>query len=908
MIELDRKIEDINKTICDNIETIDFADRGLVSQNLLSQCRNLVEHVAMKIYSETHSLIIGYEGIQAAMKNLKTDSNYLFLRRFHSFLQQTVSHYTPDYDGAERLVLKYYEYLLQIKVFYKERYNTELLQNLDRFPVHIDSARLEYYSKIVEKLLMPGIYGRTNNDGGRFYLQKSKAFFVNSKVYYENTLSLVNDSASKFDRFVAFSTFEIPSNYAINVTLADEEIEIANNKMPIRIVTQWMTSIRPCELQNFAKIFGNKIRIQRKDNEYIGIMNFLTRTGMNFVEIIESSEKEYNYYKAEMTHKAQTHKFVDTLDECRKFVLQNKSGCNVLRYLLYNLNNKIIKLQSQKDENNQLSGLRLKYGCIPFDKMPFATSLIKHNPTSHDLFGCISSEGREHELLARHINYNSTNNGQIYTKVSDVSMYGDVNVLARKFNQKLYNSEKHKKRRLEIFGEHIFIAGYEEETAEIIKQLLKLTKDGVDGYKEYINDWLENNPSQVDCEEKKKILKSLFDTSKVAMIYGAAGTGKTTLIRHISAFFDEEKKLYLTNTNPAIENLRRNVSAKNCEFMTIAKFLMNYDNYECDLLFIDESSMVSNNDMLEVLKKVDYELLIPVGDIYQIEAIEFGNWFSMARFFMPPNCKYELVEPYRTKDKQLLTLWKKVRNLEEDVTEHIVNNRYSAVLDETIFEAFEDNEIILCLNYDGLYGINNINRFLQYSNPEPEVKWGIWTYKVNDPVLFNESKRFGGVLYNNLKGKIVDISVKSDEIVFSIEIDCPLHELKAKKAGLELISSLSNGKSVVRFSVNKAADTDEEEEDIDSIVPFQIAYAVSIHKAQGLEYDSVKLIITEEIDELITQNIFYTAITRARKKLKIYWTPDSQQKVIKGMKRIEQRHDANILASRKKLKIIKQRR
>lgn len=907
MTELDKKIENINKTLCDNIESIDFLDRGLVSQNLLSQCRNLVEHVAMKIYSEKNDLIIAYDGIQAAMRNLKTDNNYLFLRKFHSFLQQTVSHYTPDYDGAERLVLKYYEYLLQVKVFYKERYNIELLQNIDKFPVDMDTARLEYYSKIVEKMLIPGIYGASNKDGERFYLQKSKVFFVNNKVYYENTLSLANDSASKFNRFVAFSTFKIPSNYAIDVTLVDEEIEIANKKMPIRIITEWRISIRPCELQNFAKIFGNIIRVQKKDREYIGIMNFLTKTGMNFVEIIDSSEAEYNSYRTEMTYKAQAIKFIETLDDCRKLVRQKKSGCNVLRYLLYNMNNKIMKEQLQEDDNEKLSGLKLKYGCIPFDKMPFATSLVQHNPTLHDLFGCISSEKREHELLARHISYNSTNNGQIYTKVSDVSMYGDINVLVKKFNQNLYNNEKHQKRRLEIFGEHIFISGNESKTAEILKQLSKLTETGIDGYKEYINDWLINNPSQVDCEEKKQILKGLFEKVKVAMIYGAAGTGKTTLIKHISALFDEEKKLYLTNTNPAIENLRRNVSAKNCEFMTIAKFLK-YECYKCDLLFIDESSMVSNNDMIEVLKKSNYELLILAGDIYQIEAIEFGNWFGMARFFMPKICRYELMIPYRTKDNRLLKLWEKVRNLDEDVTEHIVNNGYSAVLDKTIFESFGDDEIILCLNYDGLYGINNINRFLQYSNPNPEVKWGVWAYKIGDPVLFNESKRFGEVLYNNLKGKIVDIVVKKDEIEFSIEIDRSLHELQAKRVELDLVSSLPNGKSVVRFSVNKATDTDEEEEDIDSIVPFQIAYAVSIHKAQGLEYDSVKLIITEEIDELITHNIFYTAITRTRNNLKIYWTPGSQQRVIKGMKKIEQRNDANILASRKKLKMIKQKK
>ena len=59
---------------------------------------------------------------------------------------------------------------------------------------------------------------------------------------------------------------------------------------------------------------------------------------------------------------------------------------------------------------------------------------------------------------------------------------------------------------------------------------------------------------------------------------------------------------------------------------------------------------------------------------------------------------------------------------------------------------------------------------------------------------------------------------------------------------------------------------------------------MSIHKAQGLEYNSVKLVITDEVDELITHNIFYTAITRAQKDLKIYWTPEVEKKVLQRIK------------------------
>lgn len=67
-----------------------------------------------------------------------------------------------------------------------------------------------------------------------------------------------------------------------------------------------------------------------------------------------------------------------------------------------------------------------------------------------------------------------------------------------------------------------------------------------------------------------------------------------------------------------------------------------------------------------------------------------------------------------------------------------------------------------------------------------------------------------------------------------------------------------------------------------SVIPFQLAYAVSIHKAQGLEYDSVKVIIPNSNSEKITHGIFYTAITRAKKRLKIYWSAETMDKIVKS--------------------------
>lgn len=86
-------------------------------------------------------------------------------------------------------------------------------------------------------------------------------------------------------------------------------------------------------------------------------------------------------------------------------------------------------------------------------------------------------------------------------------------------------------------------------------------------------------------------------------------------------------------------------------------------------------------------------------------------------------------------------------------------------------------------------------------------------------------------------------------------------------------------KSIVEFSVKRRVERDSDSDYSEQIVPFQIAYAVSIHKAQGLEYKSVKVVITEDIDEKISHNIFYTAITRTTDKLKIYMSKETQKKL-----------------------------
>lgn len=882
MNNLDSDILTLDKLICRNIEVFDDSERGILSQNILSQLRNLVEVVVVKIWSENQSdVVLNYENIKAAIVFVNRKGEYRFLSQFHHLLQKSVSHYTINEEGSERLMLKYYEYLLRLKSFLKDRYKIEVLQNIEEFPLNIDSELNLYYEKIAEKIESKQAL-KANAYTDRYYIQKIKPFFVKSNVYYEITFIAAVNSSSKFDRVIAFTDLDVSKNYAVKLSISSDVIDVLGSQMEILIVNQWSVSIRPCELDNFSKIFGVSSKNNIQNLEYKNLMLFLTTTKVSISELVESDEEYYNKFKKFVAKDTKSTSFIPIIDRCRELVKYNLPGSNVVRYLLHNLNNKILKLQYSKDSCSILSGLKLNYGCIPFDNIPFNFSLKSHNPRISDLLQCIPLEGKEHELFARFIKQRTEVNGELFISVNDEKIPENYSELIKKYNDTLYYKHSHLKIKEE--NKQIYIKSYVDDCVYIIKKLINMSTYGVDNYKNSIDSWLKKSSYIIDCEEKNNVLSSMFEHSNVALIYGSAGTGKSTLINHLSNFFHNKKKIYLANTNPAVNNMRRKVKGEYPEFKTVASHLSrkNFDR-TCDVLIIDECSTINNRDMRSILENTNFSLLVLVGDIHQIESIYFGNWFSVAKGILPKKSIYELNTPYRTTNINLLEVWKRVRELDIDILEPLVKNQYSVRLDSSIYRQECSDQIILCLNYDGLYGINNINRLLQKNNSNDPVYWGVNTYKVGDPVLFNEVNRFAPIIHNNMKGRITKIEYDSKEIYFEVEIDATLNSLDVKEFDFKLVGQSKNNNSIIGFNVNKYKNTDVDDDSFDVVVPFQIAYAISIHKAQGLEYDSVKIVITNEVEERISHNIFYTAITRARDSLKLYWSPETEKSVLNNI-------------------------
>lgn len=913
MPSIDESIKKIDSVICRHLDEIENNSRGAISQDILEQLTKFVNHIMLKFYANGREIPITTENIAKATEFAQVKSELYTLYKFHNYLEVVTTQYTLDEDGSERLMLKYYQYLLEAKNLIWHYYGIEVLHNIDKFPLHLDDTLQEYYKKISKKIERhPAEFHTDSKD--KYYIQKIKPLFVNRKIYYEITFTPIDDrkNKSKSNRVIAFTKLPIKSNYASKFHLVQETIEILGKTMPIIIIDGWEVSIRDCEFQNFIKLIkGEKKRVPYPEQRLI--CEFLTRTKYTLTALMDFPDRAYDKITLEWKNSLKSTVFIPILDYCRELIRNGRNGKNVLRYLLYNMNNVIIKDQysdgyySKYYEkwvhvgNNYLSGLYLSNGCRQFDSLPFNRSPIGHNPKLGAVFDCIPCKDKRPELFARFIRNNTEGKGQLFTDIDELGNFPDYPKLIEKYNDSLYSGHRPES---DLMLEHnqVFINSYKLDTCKVIKKLQELAESGIENYSDDVNSWLISDDYEIDCEEKKGIITRIFSESKVGVIYGSAGVGKSTLINHVSHYLNDADKLYLTQTNPAKENLMRKVDAENTFFSTIESFMHQDSSFaKYKLLVIDECSTVSNKDMVEVLQKANFEMLLLVGDTYQIDAIQFGNWFSVLKSFLPASAVFELIQPHRTKDERLLELWDKVRHMEDTAKEVIERESYSLKVDETLLSQLKPGEAILCLNYDGLYGINNINRFLQESNPNPAITWDIQQYKVGDPILFLDSDRFRPIIHNNMKGiiqgvEIIDEGTTEERIQFDIEIPKLIFERDVLNLDLKLLkNSEKEEKSLIRFYVHKLKSADEDGEDSRTVVPFQIAYAVSIHKAQGLEYDSVKIVITDEVEELVTHNIFYTAITRAREKLRIYWTPEVEEKVIRRIKPRDISKDVEIL-------------
>lgn len=909
----DSEIYNASEAIDDAFAIMTKDNRGKTARTILKSVRDLNDHIAYKVWHDINPN--KSMGLQKVAKQM--GGKYRFISRFDNFLRASVSHFTPSEDGAERLLIKYYKYLIQLKKLVWDRYKMVILKNINCFVDDTDTKTKEYYSKVAESISGINEY-TSHSDLDNYYVDRIKPFFINNDVYYEVTLEPATNRPNKFQRITAFTQYDIFDNYSVALSFADREINIFDTQYPIKIIYDWNVSIRPCELENFADLLGMEVKVQRRDGDYSKLMSIITNNQLSLVDLIDLPDDEYEKFKKEMNSAVKNKKsaIINILNRCRYISKRNYRGTNIIRYLLYRLNNKVIKDQRPTTFNPQtLRNLNISSKCLPFDEHPFSHYPKDHVTSLFDLYQCIDASNHKPELLKRFIDNNTYSNHVLFTPIEDIFGFGnkdEIIQLANQYNDELYEGFR-PSGEIDQYKDHLFVKDYEEGVFNILTELKALSEESSEISEEFSEAAVEqleilSDEDKLDDPFKKKILENMFSLSRVHCVYGAAGTGKTTLVNHISYLLRDKKRVFVAKTHPAVENLRRKVKHQNDsdEFITIDKFTKKskYAYQEYDIVVVDECSTVRNEEIKKVINRLGQAVLILMGDTYQIESIGFGNWFSLIKETMPSYCCHELITPYRSTDENLKSLWNEVRNMTDEniALEKMVRNSYSHVIDEDIFSKRSEDEIILCLNYNGLYGLNNINKLLQLSNPNKAVTIGVWQFKKGDPILFNDSERFS-CLYNNLKGRIIDIEDYVEDVYFIVEVDVELSEKRVEsEIGLDFVSC-ENGKTKIGFIVarRKPYSSDKEETTNFHIIPFQIAYAVSIHKSQGLEYDSVKIVIADESEERINHNIFYTAITRARKHLTIYWSHEVCNRILARIRPTNSNKDYMLLKSKRNM-------
>ncbi|WP_382385335.1 ATP-dependent RecD-like DNA helicase [Ligilactobacillus acidipiscis] len=377
---------------------------------------------------------------------------------------------------------------------------------------------------------------------------------------------------------------------------------------------------------------------------------------------------------------------------------------------------------------------------------------------------------------------------------------------------------------------------------------------------------------EYDLFQRDAITKAL--TSKVFLLTGGPGTGKTTIINAIVALYAyendidlEAKRLPILLAAPTGRAAKRMSEMTGLPASTIHRLLgingheeqlpEEVDELDGTLLIIDETSMVDTDLMKILLKSIpDAMQVIFVGDRHQLPSVGPGQVFAdmLASDLLP---KKELTKIYRQGEySSIISLAHAVNQGELPVDFSQQQNDRSFIrctakqVPQVIAQVIEvalrkgnskDDIQVLAPMYRGPAGIDSLNDLLQeIMNPhhtrQKEIEVRGHHLRIGDRVLqlVNDPEKN---IYNGDIGKIVAIDIGN----------------KGQKAGPDSVT--------ISFEQNEV---EVEKKDWNNLT---LAYCLSIHKSQGGEFPIVILPMVPQFARMFARNLLYTAITRAKEKL-----------------------------------------
>lgn len=863
---IDKRLKDTADIINKKFAKVNEENRSELSTDILSHLRNFCEAFMYKVYDEENDadLFQTQENLKKIRKFIKC--KYFDVWKFHSLLDSSVGHIDFGLMQSEALILKYMPYLIRLKNFLLEKYGIKVFENINKYPIDLDKSLVSFYKEILNVLL------NSNSDSmkmtrNQYFVKKRSIKYIDGHIFYEYVFDVSDDKVNKFNTFVCYSFKNIRFDYDLKLMLSKKEITYLNTKIFINVIYDYEYSIRPCTFQNLLYLINSDDAKCKRDKEYSELMKLIKDKSKSLVDLIDSPN---------IIHLNPEGYYTGFLSKIKKFIDSNQLGKNVIRFLLKDMRNHTIKAQTYKPYgkmpkyNDKFNDLRIRLASKSFELMPFAFDPKEANPSLYTLLELYDNSDSDDEILYHYlVNYINQNN-TLFVKPCDIGYSTEKFIeLKNKFNEKLVavNPYYSNQKIIEIDG-YYTIESYYNSTKNVVLKVGKLCKRiNVNVNNEYATNTFLS-------EYQNNILNKCLKNSSVALITGSAGTGKTTVIKEFIKNNSKKSILCLTTTNTANNNLKIKGFTGNVVYKNIAQFEKEKTHKYYDIIIVDEASFVSTKSIENIINTFNKSDFIFAGDPGQIESIDFGNWFDLLlNLIKIKDVVFTLENEYRTKVSELTKIWSEVRDCQKkNVMELLAAYEMMEEIGENIFK-FQENEVVLCLNYDGLYGINNINRYLQATNHNKAYEYQQNLYKVGDPIIFitNDYSKYG--IYNNLGGIIKEINNEEENITFKIKLFDSVNYVGKLSSEIKIIEEDSNFYAVVS-KMKYYNDKYDADMDIRTKLPFQIAYAMTIHKAQGLEFDSVKVVITKESDELVTKNIFYTAITRAKKKLKIYWQPE----------------------------------
>jgi exodeoxyribonuclease V alpha subunit len=373
-------------------------------------------------------------------------------------------------------------------------------------------------------------------------------------------------------------------------------------------------------------------------------------------------------------------------------------------------------------------------------------------------------------------------------------------------------------------------------------------------------EWVEREISMSLAMNQIEAVKSALD-SKIMVITGGPGTGKTTIIKAILAIF-ERLSVEILLAAPTGRAAKRMSEATGREAKTIHRMLEfspNKGGFQrddkhplvCDLLIIDEASMIDTVLMYNLLKAVPlHSTLILIGDVNQLPSVGPGNVLQ------------DIIESRAVPVVRLLEIFRQAQDSSIIVNAHLINSGVIPRLEASTegwndfyfiektepeealaiilklvceripkafgFDPIDDVQILTPMNR-GTVGASNLNLELQKAlNPGEEgVMRGGRSFRINDKVM-QIRNNYDKDVYNGDIGRISRIDRENQEVTI-----------------------IFDGRAV-----------SYDYPDLDEIV---LAYAVSVHKSQGSEYPCVVIPLLTQHYVLLQRNLLYTAVTRGRK-------------------------------------------